>query len=46
VPELSNEEFAAVIKSTVPIVVERAMYLDAGGIVWSAGTNATGTRLP
>jgi hypothetical protein len=45
VPELANEEFGAVITSTQPIVVERAMYLDAGGVVWSAGTNATATRL-
>ncbi len=30
VPELANEEFSAVIRSTVPIAVERAMYLDDG----------------
>jgi hypothetical protein len=29
-----------------PIVVERAMYANAGGQQWGAGTNATGTRLP
>jgi hypothetical protein len=46
VPELHDEEFGAVIDSTQPIVVERAMYLDAGGVVWAAGSNATGTRLP
>jgi hypothetical protein len=46
VPELSNEEFAAVIESSEPIAVERAMYLDVGGATWSAGTNATATRLP
>jgi hypothetical protein len=46
VPELADEEFGAAIKSTQPIVVERAIYLDAGGVVWSAGTNATATRLP
>jgi hypothetical protein len=46
VPELEDEEFGAVIDSTQPIVVERAMYLDANGVVWAAGSNATGTRLP
>jgi hypothetical protein len=46
VPELSNEEFAAVIESTRPITVERAMYSDVGGVTWAAGTNATATRLP
>jgi len=28
-----------------PIVVERAMYTNAGGRLWAAGTNALGTRL-
>ena len=28
-----------------PIVVERAMYTNAGGRIWAAGTNALGTRL-
>jgi hypothetical protein len=46
VPELANEEFAAVIESSEPIAVERAMYLDVSGAIWSAGTNATATRLP
>jgi len=46
VPELANEEFAAVIESTEPIAVERAMYLDVAGVTWAAGTNATATRLP
>jgi hypothetical protein len=27
------------------IVVERAMYMNAGGVVWAAGTNALGTKL-
>jgi glucose/arabinose dehydrogenase len=46
VPELGDERFGAVISSSVPIVVERALYLNANGLVWSAGTNATATRLP
>jgi hypothetical protein len=31
--------------SPAPIVVERAMYTNAGGRVWAAGTNALATRL-
>jgi hypothetical protein len=27
-------------------IVERALYTDAGGVMWAAGTNATATRLP
>ena len=27
------------------IVVERAMYSDAGGVRWAAGTNALATKL-
>jgi Domain of unknown function (DUF4394)/Calx-beta domain/Bacterial Ig domain len=45
IPELQNEEFSVVIASTEPIAVERAMYSSVGGITWSAGTNATGTRI-
>jgi hypothetical protein len=45
VPELSDERFGAIIHATSPIVVERALYWNAGGEVWSAGTNVTGTRL-
>jgi autotransporter-associated beta strand protein len=46
VPELANERFGAVITSDHPIVVERAMFWDANGQFWSAGTIATATRLP
>jgi Domain of unknown function (DUF4394)/Calx-beta domain/Glucodextranase, domain B len=46
VPEITSGSFGAVITSTQPIVVERAMYSDARGQTWQAGTNATGTRLP
>jgi autotransporter-associated beta strand protein len=45
-PELDDENFGAVISSTQPIVVERALYWDAGGVTWAAGSNATATRLP
>jgi hypothetical protein len=43
---LSHESFGAVVTSTEPIVVERALYLNANGVLWSAGTNATATRMP
>ena len=46
VPELVNEGFGATITSDLPIFVERAMYSDAGGVTWAAGTVATATRLP
>jgi hypothetical protein len=47
-PELVNEAFGALIEVTnaVPISVERAMYSDALGQIWAAGTNALATRLP
>jgi hypothetical protein len=38
--------FGTVINSNEPIVVERAMYWDAAGETWAAGTNATATKLP
>jgi hypothetical protein len=48
VTELSNESFGALIEVTdgVGIFVERAMYSDANGVVFAAGTNALATRLP
>jgi hypothetical protein len=46
VENFGDESFSAVITSDVPIVVERAMYSDALGQHWKAGTNATATRLP
>jgi hypothetical protein len=46
VPELVNEGFGASITSDLPIFVERAMYSDAGSVVWAAGTVTTATRLP
>jgi hypothetical protein len=47
-PELQNEAFGALIEVTngVGIGIERAMYSDALGQIWAAGTNALGTRLP
>lgn len=46
VPDLTDESFGVIIASTEPIVVERSLYRSTTGLLWSAGTNATGTRLP
>jgi YVTN family beta-propeller protein/autotransporter-associated beta strand protein len=46
VPELTDELFGTTITSTQPVIVERALYTDAGGVTWAAGTVATATRLP
>jgi hypothetical protein len=46
VSELAGLNFGASITSDQPIAVERAMYNNANGVLWAAGTNATGTPLP
>ena len=46
VSELADEHFGALIESDQPIVVERAMYGNAGTQVFGLGTNATATPLP
>jgi hypothetical protein len=48
VPELVDENFGTLIEVTngVGIFVERALYWNAVGEYWAAGTNALGTRLP
>jgi uncharacterized repeat protein (TIGR01451 family) len=49
VPAAANRRFGAVVESLgstpVQIVVERAMYSNASGVTWAAGTNNLGTRL-
>ncbi len=49
-PDVVNQRFGAIVESLGPtpddLVVERAMYSDAPGLVWAAGTNALGTRVP
>jgi hypothetical protein len=39
------ESLASGAASPVPVVVERAMYWDSGGVFWAAGANAVATRL-
>jgi hypothetical protein len=46
VPEITDGSFGTDIVSDVPIAVERAMYSNADGQFWAAGTNAAATRLP
>jgi hypothetical protein len=49
-PQAIGRGFGAIVESIgptpAPIVVERAMYSDANGVAWRAGSNALGTRLP
>jgi hypothetical protein len=46
---VTNTRMGALVESLgtspAPIVVERAMYTNAGGRVWAAGTNALATRI-
>ncbi|WP_291982501.1 hypothetical protein [Luteitalea sp.] len=48
-PEALGKRFGALVESlgvaAAPIVVERAMYGDAGAEVWAVGTNVLATRL-
>src|SRR5262249_40964404 len=39
-PEFEAEELSAVFRSDVPIVVERAMYIDTPDQVWAGGTDS------
>ena len=48
-PEAIGRRFGALVESgpdPLSLVVERAMYWDAGGRRWAAGSNAAATRLP
>jgi len=48
-PTAANRRYGAVVESLgatpAQIVVERAQYWDANGVVWAAGTNALATKL-
>jgi hypothetical protein len=41
----SGERFGVLIDSSSPIVVERALYWNGGGVFWGAGTTETATRV-
>ncbi len=49
-PTTVGKRFGMLVESLgstpAQIVVERAMYSDANGVTWAAGTNALATRLP
>jgi hypothetical protein len=47
-PPALGPRFGVIVESTngVPIVVERAMYWDAGAERWAGGTSAVAVRLP
>ncbi|WP_239490303.1 carboxypeptidase regulatory-like domain-containing protein [Luteitalea sp. TBR-22] len=49
VPAAANRRFGAIVESLgatpAQIVVERAIYENAGGVTWAAGSNNLGTRL-
>ncbi|MFN8061015.1 MAG: S8 family serine peptidase [Vicinamibacterales bacterium] len=48
-PEAQNKRYALMVQSTgaspAEIVVERAMYSNAGGVTWAAGSASLATRL-
>ncbi len=46
-PELAGHRFGVMAESLggMPFVVERAMYQDAGGVFWAAGTDVVATRI-
>ena len=46
VPEVADESFGATIVSDQPVFAERAMYSNASGVFWAAGSAATAAPLP
>jgi hypothetical protein len=45
-PGLGNTDVSAVITANVPVIVERAMYLNAGGQMFGAGHESAGVTTP
>jgi hypothetical protein len=49
-PEADNKRYGIIVESLggtpAQVVVERAMYSSANGVVWAAGTNSVATKLP
>lgn len=43
---LANEKFGVVVTSSQPIAVERSIYWNYRGVMWTSGTNETATPLP
>jgi type 1 glutamine amidotransferase len=50
-PQVAGRRFGAIVESLgeggtkMPLVVERAMYSDANGMLWAAGSNVVATRV-
>jgi hypothetical protein len=48
-PNSANKRYGAIVQTIgatpAQVVVERAMYSDANGVVWAAGTDALATKL-
>jgi len=45
-PALASTDVSAIVTSTVPIVVERALYLSSGGRLFNAGHDSAGVTAP
>lgn len=45
-PALASAEVGAIVESSQPIIAERAMYLDAGGLRFGAGHESAGVTSP
>jgi hypothetical protein len=47
-PELANQEFGAIVEviAGAPVIVERALYSNSGGVLFAAGTASPAVRLP
>lgn len=45
-PGLASTDVSAVINASVPIVVERSMYLNSGGLTFGAGHTSAGVTAP
>ena len=48
VPELAGQEFGALVEviAGAPVIVERALYSNSGGVLFAAGTASQAVRLP
>ena len=45
-PRLASTDVSAVISSSAPVIVERAMYLNSGGVLFAAGHDSAGVAAP
>jgi hypothetical protein len=45
-PELASTDVSAVISASTPVIVERAMYMNSGGLLFGAGHESAGIAEP